>query len=221
MQDKVTVKDRTIRFGAAASVLLVAGIAATVSYLHIFRLALSHGQDHLAAVLLPVSIDGTVAGSGLVLLYAARNGLNRAWRPWLMLSAGVGATLACNIAYGLPHGTGAALLSNWPAAAFVGLVEVVLWMIRASTKSAPSPAASEPASEAAGAIAGTGPASQAKASRPSSARRAARAERAVRAALESGQPVSARAVARDHRIGRDRADQLVASVRSEMNGHGG
>jgi hypothetical protein len=49
----------------AAAVLLVAGAAAVVSFVHIERLAVTRGQTWLAAVLLPVSIDGTVAAASL------------------------------------------------------------------------------------------------------------------------------------------------------------
>ena len=42
----------------AAAVLLVAAIAAVVSYLHVATLALRYGQPPLAAYLLPLSIDG-------------------------------------------------------------------------------------------------------------------------------------------------------------------
>jgi Protein of unknown function (DUF2637) len=45
----------------AAAVLLVAAIAAVVSYMHVATLALHYGQPPLAAYLLPLSIDGMVA----------------------------------------------------------------------------------------------------------------------------------------------------------------
>ena len=45
--------------------VLVAGIAAAVPLIHIEHLAVTHGQTELAAVLLPVSIDGTVAAASL------------------------------------------------------------------------------------------------------------------------------------------------------------
>lgn len=212
--------------------LLVAGIAAVVSYLHIFDLALSHGQSWLASVLLPVSVDGTVAGSSLALLYAARNGVERPWRPWVMLGLGVGMTLGCNVAYGLPSGPGGALLSGWPAVAFIGLVEVVLWMIRSSARpgvpepvTRPSPdAIPEPAAgpavrpgrrPAAGAVRGH---------RSASAQRRTRAVRAATKAALAGRPVSARQLAADHRISRATAGEVLAMVRAGSapsgNGHG-
>lgn len=106
--------DRLIRTGTAAAVLLVAAIAATVSFVHIEHLAVTHGQTWLAAVLLPVSIDGTVAAASLVMLRAAREGQGTPWLARFMLVLAVTATLAANIAYGVPYGLAGAALSGWP-----------------------------------------------------------------------------------------------------------
>src|SRR5215813_1475191 len=102
--------DRLIRTGTAAAVLLVASIAAVVSFVHIEHLALTHGQTWLAAVLLPVSIDGTVAAASLVMLRAARDGLGTPSLARFMLTLAVCATLAANVAYGLPYGLAGAAL---------------------------------------------------------------------------------------------------------------
>jgi Protein of unknown function (DUF2637) len=64
--------DRAIRVLTTLAVLVVAGIAAVISFTHIAYLALTHGQTFLAAVLLPLSIDGTVAAASLVMLRSAR-----------------------------------------------------------------------------------------------------------------------------------------------------
>ena len=64
-----------IRAATAAAVLVVAAIAAVVSFVHIEHLAVTHGQAALAAYLLPLSIDGTVAAASMVMLQAARAAL--------------------------------------------------------------------------------------------------------------------------------------------------
>ena len=81
----------------AAAVLLVAAIAAVVSYMHymhVATLALDYGQPPLAAYLLPLSIDGLVATSSLVLLRSARAGVSAPWlartRPVLAVVATAG-----------------------------------------------------------------------------------------------------------------------------------
>jgi hypothetical protein len=122
-------KDR-YRTLTAAAVLLVAAIAATVSFVHIESLAVRYGQPRLAAWLLPVSIDGTVAVSSLAMLRSARAAVTAPWLARGMLLLAVAATLACNVAYGLPHGWPGTLLSGWPAIAFVGSAEVVISMSR-------------------------------------------------------------------------------------------
>jgi hypothetical protein len=123
--------DRLARWTAAA-VLLVAAIAAVVSFVHIEHLAVTHGQTQLAAYLLPVSVDGTVAAASLVMLRAARAGLGTPVLARTMLGLAVAATLAANVGYGLPYGLAGALLSGWPAVAFIGCAEMAIGMVRRS-----------------------------------------------------------------------------------------
>jgi len=122
---------------AAAAVLLVAAIAAVVSYVHIETLATIDHQSWLAAVLLPLSVDGTVAAASLQMLGAARAGVTAGWLPQAMLTCGVAATLAANVLYGWPHGVVAAAVSGWPAVAFIGSAEMAIQGIR---RARPSPA---------------------------------------------------------------------------------
>jgi DNA-binding CsgD family transcriptional regulator len=114
----------------AAAVLLVAAIAAVVSYMHVATLALHYGQPPLAAYLLPLSIDGLVATSSLVLLRSARAGVSAPWLARTGLALAVAATLAANVASGLPHGWPGALLAGWPAVAFVISAETAIAMSR-------------------------------------------------------------------------------------------
>src|SRR5215831_11235774 len=127
--------DRLARWTAAA-VLLVAAIAAVVSFVHIEHLAVTHGQTPLAAYLLPVSIDGTVVAASLVMLQSARAGIRTPWLARLMLGLAVTATLAANVAYGWPAGPAWSLLSGWPALAFIGCAEMALGMVRRTTRKA-------------------------------------------------------------------------------------
>ena len=114
----------------AAAVLLVATIAAVVSYMHVATLALHYGQPPLAAYLLPLSIDGMVATSSLVLLRSARAGVSAPWLARGGLVLAVLATLAANVASGLPAGWPGALLAGWPAVAFVISAETAIAMSR-------------------------------------------------------------------------------------------
>jgi hypothetical protein len=122
--------DTVIRVLAAIVVLAVAAFAAIVSYSHIFELGFHHGQDGAAARLLPLSVDGLIASASLVMLHAARRDLDPPWLARVMLALGVGATVAANVAYGLPFGWLSAVVSAWPAVAFVGSVEMAVRFVR-------------------------------------------------------------------------------------------
>lgn len=131
--------DAAVRRMSAAAVLLVAAIAAVISYVHIAHLAVTHGQTALAAYLLPLSIDGTVAAASLAMLRAARAGLGTPHLARFMLGLAVAATLAANLAYGARFGVTGSLLSGWPAVAFIGSAELAIGMARRARQAAPVP----------------------------------------------------------------------------------
>jgi hypothetical protein len=190
--------DKAIRRLTAAAVLLVAAIAATVSYLHIEHLAITHGQVELAAILLPVSIDGTVAAASLVMLHSARAGLPSPRLARFMLGLSVAATLACNVGYGLPYGIAGALISGWPAIGFLGSVEMALTMIRRARSSAPALTESTPAPYAA--LNG----------------HAHQAAELFAAELESGRVPGIRAIRSGLHVGQDKATEIQHFLRTRV-----
>ena len=119
---------------AGAAVLLVAAIAATVSFLHIERLAVQLGQPPLAAWLMPLSVDGTVCAASAALLWAAREAVPAPVMARPMLALGVLATLGANADFGAARGGAGIALSAWPGIAFVGSAEVALGMVRRSAR---------------------------------------------------------------------------------------
>jgi Protein of unknown function (DUF2637) len=203
--------DAAIRRMTAAAVLFVAAIAAVISFTHIRYLAATHGQATVAAYLLPLSIDGTVVAASMVMLRAARTGMRTPWLARVMLGASVAATLAANVAYGARYGLAGALLSGWPAAAFIGCAEMALGMVRRATRKA-----SAEATTGASAKATTRPV------RKATGRGQDVATEATRKAIAQGRPApSARALARAHHIGRDKATEIRTAVLAEADGHGG
>jgi hypothetical protein len=122
--------DKAIRLLTAGVVLAVASFAAVVSYSHIYDLGRAHGQSGTAARLLPLSVDGLILAAGLVLLHAARWHDDAPALARSMLWLGISATVGANISYGLPFGALGALVSAWPAVAFVGAAEMALGMVR-------------------------------------------------------------------------------------------
>jgi hypothetical protein len=198
-----------------AAVLLVAAIAGAVSYLHIEALAVRYGQPFLAAVLLPLSVDGTVAVSGLTMLRSARAGVTTPWLARTMLFLAVAATLACNVGFGLPHGWPGALLSGWPAVAFCGCAEVAIGMSRRTARRVPDRTAVTDRKRAAPKrTTRSGPAGP-RATVPPPA-----ATDAYRASLTAGTPLSERAIAGQFGISRRQAANVRALVTAELNGAG-
>jgi predicted membrane protein len=114
--------------------LTVAAFAFVVSYSHIYDLGREHAQAGTAGRILPLSVDLVIVAASLVMFRQSRQGreltgLER-WLPRIVLWTGIGATVAANVAYGLPHGWLAAVISGWPGAAFVGVVEMVMVAVR-------------------------------------------------------------------------------------------
>jgi uncharacterized protein DUF2637 len=65
--------DRAIRLSTAAAVLVVAGIAAYISYWHAYAVVRAHGENGITARLEPATIGGLVYASSMVVLSAARH----------------------------------------------------------------------------------------------------------------------------------------------------
>lgn len=192
--------DKAIPTGTAAVVTAVAGFGAVQSYNHIYDLARGHGQSDLDAQLLPLSVDGLILAASLVLLYQARRRDAMPARAWLMLGLGVLATLAANVASGLPHGWMNAVISAWPAVAFVSAVEIDMWMIR---KAHPEAAARPVSDPALGAV-------------PSSLLEAAKASMA--ATVTAGNPLSQNQLQARFGLTRAQAQKLHSEVLAAFNG---
>jgi hypothetical protein len=124
--------DRIIRWSTAFAVLGVAAVAAVASYEHALDLVRAHGEVGWTARLVPLTVDGLIYASSMVMLDSARR-----TRPvpalarWL-LGVGIVATLAANVAHGLGHGLTGAAVAAWPAVALVGSYELLMMVIRGS-----------------------------------------------------------------------------------------
>ncbi len=131
--------DRAIGAATASVVLAVTAFAAVVSYSHIYDLGYVHGQSGTAARLLPLSVDGLIVAASLVMLQEARRGRRAPALARLMLGLGVAATVSANVAYGAAFGVTGAVISAWPAVAFIGSAELLMISIR-RTQPAPGQA---------------------------------------------------------------------------------
>ena len=126
----MTGSDRIIRWSTAAAVIGVAVFAAVVSYEHAYALVHAHGETGWTARLIPLTVDGLIWASSMVMLDSARRGARvPALARWL-LGLGIVATLAANVAHGLGHGPLGAAVGAWPALALVGSYELLMTIIR-------------------------------------------------------------------------------------------
>jgi hypothetical protein len=66
------VTDRLIRLTTALAVLMVAGVAAVISYQHAYELVTTYGESGLTARLLPFTVDGLIWAASMVVLDASR-----------------------------------------------------------------------------------------------------------------------------------------------------
>lgn len=121
-----------IRFLTAAVVILLAGVAAVVSYRHAYEVVVANGESGWVAYLVPLTIDGLIFASSMVLLDAARRGGARSILAYLSLVLGILATLAANVMHGWAHGPIGAVVAAWPAVALVLSYELLMGLIRRS-----------------------------------------------------------------------------------------
>ena len=124
--------DRVIRWSTAFAVLGVAAVAAVASYEHSYDLVRAHGESGWTARMVPLTVDGLIYASSMVMLDSARRGTPVPSLARWLLGLGVAATLAANVAHGLGDGLAGAVVAAWPAVALVGSYELLMMVIRSS-----------------------------------------------------------------------------------------
>ncbi len=132
-----------VRVSAVAAVLVVAAVAAVMSYGHLRAVAAAQGEP--AAVLFPLSVDGLIVAASLVLLVRRRSGQPGGVLAWTGLLVGIAATVAGNVASAEPT-LAARLVAAWPPVAFALSYELLLALIRPAPPAEPP----EPAERANG-----------------------------------------------------------------------
>jgi hypothetical protein len=124
--------DRVIRWSTALAVLGVAAVAAVASYEHAYDLVRAHGETGWTARLFPLTVDGLIYASSMVMLDSARRSTSVPVLARWLLGLGIAATLAANVAHGLGHGLIGAAVAAWPAVALVGSYELLMMVITSS-----------------------------------------------------------------------------------------
>ncbi len=64
--------DRILRWSTAGAVVGVASVAAVASYEHAYALVRAHGEAGWTARLVPLTVDGLIYASSMVMLDSAR-----------------------------------------------------------------------------------------------------------------------------------------------------
>ena len=128
----MTAADRVIRWTTALAVVGVATIAAVASYEHAYALVRAHGEAGWTGRLVPLTVDGLIYASSMVMLEAARCKARVPVLTRWLLGLGIAANLAANVAHGLGHGPVGAAVAAWPAVALVGSYELLMMVIRGS-----------------------------------------------------------------------------------------
>ena len=214
-----------VRVVTVGAVLLVATVAAVVSFEHMREVAARVGEGW-RAWLLPLSVDGLVIAASMVLLTRRRAGLPGGRLAWAALLGGVGASLAANIAAAEPTVT-ARLVAAWPALAFAVAFELLLQQRRVPAAGpvgepvepvgedppAPHPVADQPGEPV------DPVADLVRESAPEVDPLGLRIAELVDAGRTEGRPVGRRTVARELGVTEYRAGQLLA--RTNSNGNGG
>ena len=100
----MTAADRVIRWTTAGAVVGVAAVAAVASYEHAYALVRAHGEGGWTGRLVPLTVDGLIYASSMVMLDSARRKARVPPLARWLLGLGIAATLAANVAHGLGHG---------------------------------------------------------------------------------------------------------------------
>ena len=130
-------RERIATFGA---VMVVASIAAIVSYAHMQQLAAGAGESW-RSYLLPLSVDGLVVAAGMVLVGRRRAGDPGGALAWSALAGGVLASVAANMAdAGAGASATAVLTAGWPAVAFAVAFELLQQQRQTVTAAIAAPA---------------------------------------------------------------------------------
>ncbi|MFI6326495.1 DUF2637 domain-containing protein [Nonomuraea sp. NPDC050556] len=93
------------------------------------ELCLRHGEDHLAAVLIPLAVDGTIVVASMSILLANRYGSRGGALAWTLLIVGSLGSLGANVAVAEPSVIGR-VIAAWPSAALIGSYELLMAQIR-------------------------------------------------------------------------------------------
>lgn len=206
---------RRARIATISSVLVVAAVAAIVSYAHMYELAVRSGESW-RAWLIPLSVDGMLVAATAAIVDRRRVREPAGWVPWLGLTLGIGASLAANIAAARPELV-AQIVAGWPPVALAVSIETLVVVLRGTSPQQATSSRRPPAA----APAVTAPRAEARPARPKPAapddRELARARELVDAARAVGRRYGRVGLAQDLGISQYRARDLMKQLDDEVD----
>ncbi|MEV0220376.1 DUF2637 domain-containing protein [Streptomyces sp. NPDC050704] len=185
--------------------LVVAGVAAYVSYVHQRDFASQGGADAVTSALWPLSVDGLLLLATAGLLKPAEGcGRRSRYVVWVAFLLGIAVSLAANIAAAAELTWKPVLVAGWPPVAL--LLSVELLVLRPTRRGGADLAHEEDAADLA------------EDDREPLLERARQLD--ARHRDEHQRPVSAETLRKELHVGAQRSRRLVAQVRqSEEGGH--
>jgi hypothetical protein len=120
----------TVTAFAAAAVLAVTGIAAVISYSHMQDWALANHEPGWRARLFPLSVDGAILASTLVLYADSRAGRRADKLAYFITLAGIAWSVGANIGHTWVSDYAAKMIAGWPPIAMALSVELLFRFAR-------------------------------------------------------------------------------------------
>jgi hypothetical protein len=121
-----------VQVTTVVAVSIVAAVAAVVSFMHMYELAVRAGEGW-RAWLVPLAIDGLVVAASMTMVVRRRAGEKAGWLAWISLTLGIAASLAANIAAAEPTLIGRAVAA-WPPIALLLAYELLMNQIHVTSK---------------------------------------------------------------------------------------
>lgn len=119
---------KAIRRTTIAAVMVVAAVAAVVSFAHMHDLARKAGEGW-RAWLLPLAVDGLIIAASMTMLVRRRQGRTGGVLAWSSLILGIAASLAANVAAAAPTWEGR-VVAAWPPIALLLSYELLMQQVR-------------------------------------------------------------------------------------------
>ena len=215
--------DKLTRMTAVLAAVAVTAVAAMISYEHTVDVVTRHGAAGLTGHLYSVVIDGPLVVASMVIADSARRRVRAGMLAWVMLAAGIVATVTVNLLSGTEYGILGAIIAAWPAAAFAGTYELLMTLVRRTASREADLGQGKAVLQAVPVLtpAGEGPSSPAAEPRKPAAQDfqellgQARLLDARHHMANDGKPISRENLRRELRTSTDRASRIIRAIRAE------